>query len=884
LTKRSHYIINKIKYCFILVLAFLWTNLSFAQSDGGTLWWNTNYNTTEGTDFWVTFLRNAGKGKNDKDFFLRFFATSRQKNDVTVYYNSDTLATFWDEIGMKQFHINANQMAGLSNENAIPNPYAYVEDESDKLMGLHVRSKYPISLYALNYYQNSYDATMVAPLSALGREYVIQTFVEDNSATEFVIVAIEDGTEIEITPRENNVELTPIQITLHRGNTYIYRSKKASIDLSGTHICASAPIAVFQGGQDAYVPKGNSNGPANHLYEQVYSTDLWGKQFIVSRTANQDNDYIRITTAYSGTKIKINGVEIKTLNKFETYSKLINWSEYTEDAIVIETSHGALCGLYLTSSNSNKTTGIGAPTYVNLPPIEYGVNSSITSSFTFDNKYSQYHYINIALPSSAISGMILDNKVVPSSEFTKLGYKIKNVEYSTARVKVSTGSHTLQNTKGIFTTHIYGIGQYKQQMEDGSVSEFNESYAYAGGFRINHAADMKINDAFIRQKTICINQSLKFEAVINFEYDSLRWEFGDNQSSKSMIVPAVKWSEPSTYDVALIISSHTPNCKFLLKDTVMARIIVTNEYNFNTSEKLCVGETYTISGLDENGNKSTKTFTQDTKQDLVFKTAAGCDSIVHLDLKFGKPDPKVLVKKACSFYYWEGVKYTQSGVYTHSRANDYGCETTDTLKLTISYPVTGPVIDKTICSGDLPYEWGGDKYFESGVYYDTLRAANGCDSIVTLDLKIEYAYLQDTTIMVCPGTYVKWRNKEVKEAKTYEEHAQTAAGCDSTFILHLINYPTYNEASNQTICEGENYQFGDTILKTSGIYKRKLQSQFGCDSIVELTLTVIPTEMKILYDTICANETYMFDGKAINKVLPKIELVGKDVDRKIDKT
>lgn len=40
-----------------------------------------------------------------------------------------------------------------------------------------------------------------------------------------------------------------------------------------------------------------------------------------------------------------------------------------------------------------------------------------------------------------------------------------------------------------------------------------------------------------------------------------------------------------------------------------------------------------------------------------------------------------------------------------------------------------------------------------------------------------------------------------------------------------------------TICEGLNYTFGDTILKTAGLHDRFFTSSLGCDSLVHLTLT-----------------------------------------------
>ena len=214
------------------------------QYDGDS-WWNTDYNSTEGTDFYVTFMRNAGKGKFDTDLFLRLFASARKDADVYVYYNNDTTTTYWSSSGQRYFHVDAGTMNGLSNTEAIPNDFAYLEDNTDRYKGIYVHSTSPITLYALNYFQDSYDASIVYPLTALYKEYVIQTYKKDHSASEFVLIGTKQGTHVTIHPRENNIPLNQtIDLYLNEGETYIYRSKNNSIDLSGTYICSSEPIPL----------------------------------------------------------------------------------------------------------------------------------------------------------------------------------------------------------------------------------------------------------------------------------------------------------------------------------------------------------------------------------------------------------------------------------------------------------------------------------------------------------------------------------------------------------------------------------------------------------------------------------------------------------------
>jgi len=65
-----------------------------------------------------------------------------------------------------------------------------------------------------------------------------------------------------------------------------------------------------------------------------------------------------------------------------------------------------------------------------------------------------------------------------------------------------------------------------------------------------------------------------------------------------------------------------------------------------------------------------------------------------------------------------------------------------------------------------------------------------------------------------------------------------AAGCDSIITLNLtVNQPSASTIS-QTICAPNSYTFDGQTLTTSGTYMDTLTNASGCDSIVTLNLTV----------------------------------------------
>ncbi|NOQ28469.1 MAG: T9SS type A sorting domain-containing protein, partial [Bacteroidales bacterium] len=66
---------------------------------------------------------------------------------------------------------------------------------------------------------------------------------------------------------------------------------------------------------------------------------------------------------------------------------------------------------------------------------------------------------------------------------------------------------------------------------------------------------------------------------------------------------------------------------------------------------------------------------------------------------------------------------------------------------------------------------------------------------------------------------------------------------------------------NETICEGETFQLGYAILSSPGLYGVTLTNQYGCDSLINLDLTVIEIDVDLGWDkTIEINDTVILNA------------------------
>ncbi|MBA3900711.1 MAG: hypothetical protein H0X62_10965, partial [Bacteroidetes bacterium] len=116
--------------------------------------------------------------------------------------------------------------------------------------------------------------------------------------------------------------------------------------------------------------------------------------------------------------------------------------------------------------------------------------------------------------------------------------------------------------------------------------------------------------------------------------------------------------------------------------------------------------------------------------------AAGCDSIVTLELTITNNSFGIDTQSHCGFYTWiDGNIYvTNNNTATWTLQNSVGCDSIVTLNLAINNSSTGTDIQKHC----VPYTWiDGITYtHDNNSSTWVLQNAAGCDSIITLDLAI----------------------------------------------------------------------------------------------------------------------------------------------------
>ena len=127
---------------------------------------------------------------------------------------------------------------------------------------------------------------------------------------------------------------------------------------------------------------------------------------------------------------------------------------------------------------------------------------------------------------------------------------------------------------------------------------------------------------------------------------------------------------------------------------------------------------------------------------------------------------------------WHGTTYNESGVYTYAYSNEYGCESVDTLMLTIYY--THVVETETACES---YTWHNTTYTASGTYTYAYNNEYGCASMDTLKLTV-YQIIHHTETEIACGSYT-WHDSTYTTSGTYTYTYNDENGCESVDTLKL---------------------------------------------------------------------------------------------------
>ncbi|MBL8005651.1 MAG: T9SS type A sorting domain-containing protein [Candidatus Kapabacteria bacterium] len=459
-----------------LVLFTVLCSLTFAQG----------VKDSKGTDFWVTFMPNY----HNPDFpdldSLYIFISSETPTSGTINYTdfngtqfqqnfviSDVstvhkFAVHYDNFELRGFNQSGSSFS-QNHQNEVAAPQTF-----------HIVSDNEVTVYGFNQASLTSDAFLVLPTDVLGQEYYVLAYPSDgktqffgpldqtqSTPSQFVIVATEDNTDIDITLSTNRSYRTnskQITTTLQRGQAYLVQAfisrTQLNDDLTGTNIISSKPIAVFAGHQRATVPSNGSGNSRDHLCEQMPPYDKWGNTAFVVPFIPGTNQSLTARDRY----VVLSGEDNNVIYRNNIPAFTLNKGERREFDLINPESLKGTFPILVAAFKKQSSDGFSDPLMMIIPPAEQFLKSYRWINAQVDNIFTE-QFTTIVAPNASIPSIKVDNQPIIGNFIP-----IPTTNYSYITLRLSDGVHDVTADRRI-GIYVYGYG-------------VTDSYGYTGGMQL----------------------------------------------------------------------------------------------------------------------------------------------------------------------------------------------------------------------------------------------------------------------------------------------------------------------------------------------------------------------------------------------------------------
>jgi gliding motility-associated-like protein len=133
-----------------------------------------------------------------------------------------------------------------------------------------------------------------------------------------------------------------------------------------------------------------------------------------------------------------------------------------------------------------------------------------------------------------------------------------------------------------------------------------------------------------------------------------------------------------------------------------------------------------------------------------------------------------------------------------------------------------------------------------------------CPTTDQVNVTVYPQFNSTSNLAICQGDSYLFNGKSITTAVTYQANLQSINGCDSIVNLNLSINPVFSTILDTSICQGTTLTINGQNLQNSGQYIFNLQSQNGCDSVVTVNLNILPLPvLSSSADTICSSDTVL---------------------------
>ncbi len=388
----------------------------------------------------------------------------------------------------------------------------------------------------------------------------------------------------------------------------------------------------------------------------------------------------------------------------------------------------------------------------------------------------------------------------------------------------------------------------------------------------------KIDTNYLPLEIVCFGSSLDYNGDALSVTGDYPYDFTTQDGCDSIVVVRVEVAEEITEVVSASTCDDAPyvyegqtfsvtgQYPITLQGTGGCDSIVTLDLTVNATAvidlgeiKLCGDDTFQVGDevLSDEGPHTVNLITQ-----------TGCDSIVTLSINRIEEITTDISEVICFGTSAEvnNVIYDQTGIFYDTLTSSELCDSILVIDITVLSKIdTNYLPLESVCFGE-SFNYSDDLLNATGDYVYDYTTANGCDSIVVV--RVEVA--EEITNVISASTCDDY----VFEGQIFSQSGQYpvtlagagAGGCDSTVVLDLtVNTSVTTDLGDVSLCAGEGYQLGDTLLTSVGPHSITTIASTGCDSVITVTLIEISEVTTDISEVICFGSSIEVNNKTYDQ-------------------
>ncbi|MEZ4943325.1 MAG: PKD domain-containing protein [Saprospiraceae bacterium] len=200
-----------------------------------------------------------------------------------------------------------------------------------------------------------------------------------------------------------------------------------------------------------------------------------------------------------------------------------------------------------------------------------------------------------------------------------------------------------------------------------------------------------------------------------------------------------------------------------------------------------------------------------------------------------------------------------SQVFSFTTAD--GCDSLVTVDVA-ELPTSTGTLDVSACPGT-DYDFNGNLIPAGTSQQFTLQNFLGCDSLLTVNVAALPTSTGTLDVSACPGTDYDFNGNLIPAGTSQQFTLQNFLGCDSLLTVNVAALPTSTGTLDVSACPGTDYDFNGNLIPAGTSQQFTLQNFLGCDSLLTVNVAVAQTSASTLMVDLCPGETYPYQGSVL---------------------